>query len=211
MKYTCNRCNKIFLKKYNYTKHINRKNPCDNNILEINNIEIPLQDNVDITPKINNNKCPYCYKIFFQKSNVLIHINNKSCKILKDKNTINENDKIIEKLNELLQQNKKIQEDQQKIEELTKLNNINNKNKQTIPKTLKKLVWDTYIGANKGIAKCICCNHQDIRQIDFHCGHNIAEINGGETNINNLRPICSQCNQSMGSISINEFKNKYFN
>jgi len=88
MKYTCNKCNKIFAKKYNYTKHINRKNPCDNNIFEINNIEIPLQDNVDIIPNVNNNKCPYCYKIFFQKSNVLIHINNKSCNTEEDMNLI---------------------------------------------------------------------------------------------------------------------------
>ena len=50
-----------------------------------------------------------------------------------------------------------------------------------------------------------CCKHQDIRQIEFHCGHIIAEKNGGTTTIQNLRPICAQCNLSMGTKDMNEF------
>ena len=55
-----------------------------------------------------------------------------------------------------------------------------------------------------------CCKHEDIRQIEFHCGHVIAEINGGKTEIHNLRPICAQCNLSMGSMDMNEYKSLYF-
>jgi hypothetical protein len=32
----------------------------------------------------------------------------------------------------------------------------------------------------------------------FQCGHIISEYNGGETKVDNLRPICPGCNQSMG-------------
>jgi 5-methylcytosine-specific restriction endonuclease McrA len=81
--------------------------------------------------------------------------------------------------------------------------------KKAIPKSLKKMVWDKYIGANIGTAKCLCCNHQDIRQIEFHCGHVISESSGGYTTLKNLRPICSQCNLSMGTMNMNEFMKQY--
>ena len=83
------------------------------------------------------------------------------------------------------------------------------KRKQPIPRSLKKMVWDKYIGENKGKAKCYCCKHQDIRQIDFEAGHVIAESMGGKTNISNLRPICHQCNMSMGNMNMNLFIKKY--
>lgn len=84
------------------------------------------------------------------------------------------------------------------------------KKKKPIPKTLKRAVWDLHVGAEKGTAPCLCCEKTMIRQIDFHCGHVIAEAEGGKTNIDNLRPICSQCNLSMGKQNLYEFKAKYF-
>jgi hypothetical protein len=82
--------------------------------------------------------------------------------------------------------------------------------KKYIPKTLKRAVWDTHIGAEKGIAPCMCCERTMIQQIEFHCGHVIAEAEGGKTNVENLRPICAQCNLSMGKRNLYEFKAKYF-
>jgi 5-methylcytosine-specific restriction endonuclease McrA len=82
--------------------------------------------------------------------------------------------------------------------------------KRGIPKSLKKACWDKYIGPDKGIATCLCCNHQNIRQIEFHCGHVISEKNGGETKLPNLRPICAQCNLSMSTMNMSEFQKKYF-
>ena len=81
--------------------------------------------------------------------------------------------------------------------------------KKAIPKTLKKMVWDKYVGADIGITKCMCCKHQEIRQIEFHCGHIVAEANNGKTELANLRPICAQCNLSMGKMDMNEFMKKY--
>lgn len=78
--------------------------------------------------------------------------------------------------------------------------------KKTIPKSLKIAVWNKYIGEDIGKAKCLCCNLTDITQLKFHTGHVIAEANGGETNIDNLRPICETCNKSMGTKNMEEFK-----
>jgi 5-methylcytosine-specific restriction endonuclease McrA len=82
--------------------------------------------------------------------------------------------------------------------------------KKSIPKPLKKLVWDTYIGESVGIAPCFCCKHQQIRQIEFHCGHVLSEIDGGKLEIDNLRPICAQCNLSMGKMDMMVYQRLYF-
>jgi 5-methylcytosine-specific restriction endonuclease McrA len=79
------------------------------------------------------------------------------------------------------------------------------KRKKTIPATIRKLVWNTHIGEQIGKAKCLCCNVTDITQMSFNCGHIVAEANGGETIVSNLKPICQNCNSSMGTKDMNEF------
>jgi len=78
--------------------------------------------------------------------------------------------------------------------------------KRNIPATVKRLVWNKYIGEEIGKAKCTCCNVTDITQLSFHCGHVIAEVNDGQMTVENLRPICQNCNSSMGSLNMNVFK-----
>ena len=80
--------------------------------------------------------------------------------------------------------------------------------KKNIPATVKRLVWNTYIGEEIGKTKCLCCKVTDITQMSFHCGHLIAESNKGETAVYNLRPICQNCNSSMGTKNMDEFMNK---
>lgn len=80
--------------------------------------------------------------------------------------------------------------------------------KKNIPSTVKRLVWNTHIGEEIGKAKCLCCKVTDITQLSFHCGHIIAESNGGETTVNNLKPICQNCNSSMGTTNMEEFMKK---
>ena len=46
--------------------------------------------------------------------------------------------------------------------------------------------------------KYMCCKITTIKNVDFICGHVKPEIKGGHTEIDNLRPICSGCNGSMG-------------
>ena len=77
--------------------------------------------------------------------------------------------------------------------------------KKVIPKQIKSIVWDEYIGEKKGVSTCMCCNINTIKQMDFICGHIVPECNGGEISVKNLRPICSQCNLSMGSTNMIEY------
>ena len=84
------------------------------------------------------------------------------------------------------------------------------KRKATIPKSMRVAVWNTYIGETVGRAKCLVCGHMDITQMNFHCGHVIAEVNGGKVSIENLRPICASCNLSMRTTNMHEFAQKYF-
>lgn len=71
--------------------------------------------------------------------------------------------------------------------------------KKNIPRALREQVWLKYCG-NEFTVKCPIrwCNNQ-ITAFDFHVGHNIPEKKGGTLDINNLKPICSKCNLSMGS------------
>jgi hypothetical protein len=84
-----------------------------------------------------------------------------------------------------------------------------NINRETIPKAVKSKVWDLYIGKQNGIGKCQCCKTRDIEALHFECGHIISEAHGGKVKIDNLRPICSQCNRSMGTMNMDEFIHKY--
>ena len=79
------------------------------------------------------------------------------------------------------------------------------KKKKPISSTMKRLVWNTNIGEEKGKSKCLCCKSTEISMMSFHCGHIIAESNGGKTIVSNLKPICQNCNSSMGAINMYEF------
>ena len=81
--------------------------------------------------------------------------------------------------------------------------------KKSIPLSLKALVWNKYIGEEKGVGNCQCCRKNVIKQISFHCGHIISEKNGGSTTLNNLIPLCQTCNLSMGRQNMNDFVKKY--
>jgi hypothetical protein len=77
--------------------------------------------------------------------------------------------------------------------------------KKRIPAAVKKLVWNTYIGEEIGKSKCKCCKLTDITQMSFHCGHIVAESKGGAAIVSNLKPICQNCNSSMGTQHMDEF------
>ena len=78
--------------------------------------------------------------------------------------------------------------------------------KQTIPKILRKQVWFKYIGSLEGA--CYVCNRV-INAFEFECGHIISEHAAGPLNADNLRPICSLCNKSMGTRNLHTFKAQY--
>jgi len=90
-------------------------------------------------------------------------------------------------------------------------NNTQNKKykKKYISSTLKRLVWNKWIGEEIGKSKCTCCNVTSITQLSFNAGHIIAESNGGETIVSNLKPICQNCNSSMGTKNMIDFMKSF--
>ena len=78
-----------------------------------------------------------------------------------------------------------------------------------ISKVLRRQVWNKFYSSitQKDINQilCPCCNITYIHPLDFECGHIISFRNGGPTTLENLRPICKDCNISMGSSNWNEF------
>ena len=82
--------------------------------------------------------------------------------------------------------------------------------KQNIPRHIKTLVWNKYCGIESVTSKCVSCRSETIDCRSFHCGHVLSEAKGGDMTISNLRPICPQCNLSMGTQSMEEFTLKFF-
>lgn len=79
--------------------------------------------------------------------------------------------------------------------------------KAKIPKALREQVWILWCGDRFFKHKCLVnwCENI-ITPFSFQVGHNLPESKGGQTDINNLRPICAQCNASMSdTYSIDEF------
>jgi hypothetical protein len=68
-----------------------------------------------------------------------------------------------------------------------------------LPKRIREVVWNTYNGETYS-SKCYVpwCNNI-INVFNYQVGHDIPESKGGTYDIGNLRPICSNCNLSMGN------------
>ena len=70
-----------------------------------------------------------------------------------------------------------------------------------ITKELKKVVWDS----KEMEANCYTCDKK-IHYEDFECGHIIPLSRGGKTTRDNLRRICSLCNNNMRTMNLEEYK-----
>ena len=78
-----------------------------------------------------------------------------------------------------------------------------------IPKSVKELVWNKYIG-EKQEGKCYCCRVRTITAFNFEAGHVISKKNGGQPVVENLRPVCKPCNGSMGVKNLEDFRAENF-
>ena len=78
--------------------------------------------------------------------------------------------------------------------------------KAKIPMRLREQVWTTHCGETYRHKCAVSWCTTRVTVFDFECGHNVPESSGGATDLDNLRPICSKCNKSMGStFTIDEF------
>ena len=128
---------------------------------------------------------------------------------------INVNDNINKNMDNII--NKIIKQPQYKKRKNKKKNNKNYKNnnkntnktiknlsefkphKETIPKRIRDLVWTTN-NSETFSNKCFVtwCENK-VNVFNFQVGHDIPESKGGTLDIDNLKPICSNCNLSMGN------------
>ncbi|AYV75520.1 MAG: hypothetical protein Terrestrivirus2_28 [Terrestrivirus sp.] len=133
VEYKCNKCHKIFTKKYNYEHHLTRKFSCT----AVPNDTSKIPDNLinkksDAADQNNDKQCNYCNKTFSQVSSLNRHLNNR-CSV--KMNDINEKENIYQKLlneinalkNENQAQQKQLNEQNLLINKFIKKND-NNKN-----------------------------------------------------------------------------------
>ena len=88
------------------------------------------------------------------------------------------------------------------------LNGLPENNKEeNITLGFRQSVWNKYCGDcyNK---KCLCCNTNEISVFNFECGHILSKKKGGNISIDNIVPICSFCNRSMGTMHMFEYMKK---
>jgi hypothetical protein len=76
--------------------------------------------------------------------------------------------------------------------------------KKSIPKALRMKLWEEQIGDTLSGYCFTCC--RIVRIDDFQAGHIIAEVNGGQLTLSNLKVICKPCNTSCGTMNLNDFK-----
>ena len=75
-----------------------------------------------------------------------------------------------------------------------------NKGRKTnIGNILREQVWCYTNSLTTGQAPCYCCEKTMITVWNFQAGHIKPECYGGPTIRENLRPICAECNQKMGT------------
>lgn len=72
-----------------------------------------------------------------------------------------------------------------------------------ILKPTRLKVWINTYG-ERGFAPCPFCGTL-MNMLQFECGHIVSATNGGEITVENLRPICSMCNKSMGGTNWNDY------
>jgi hypothetical protein len=81
--------------------------------------------------------------------------------------------------------------------------------KESIPAAIKTLVWNKWVGEKEAESGCYACRVTTISMRHFHCGHVVSEKHGGKCTIDNLRPVCANCNLSMGAMNMNEYIEKF--
>ena len=79
------------------------------------------------------------------------------------------------------------------------------KKRKQIPKQKRDESWKRWIGNEFGESRCYCCRVEKIKMNNFECGHVQSDANGGSVLVENLRPICKKCNQTMGKTHMRDY------
>lgn len=81
-------------------------------------------------------------------------------------------------------------------------------NRETLSKKVKTDVWKKEYGSKKmGDCPIPFCNNK-LEKEHFICGHIESVANGGSNDLDNLKPICADCNIKMGSLDWDDYIKK---
>ena len=89
------------------------------------------------------------------------------------------------------------------------INNYESKPCQKIPAAVRHHVWIRTCG-RAFESTCSCCRLNTITVFNFHCAHIEAKSKGGSNHVSNLIAVCIDCNLSMGTESLYDFKSLFF-
>jgi hypothetical protein len=81
--------------------------------------------------------------------------------------------------------------------------------RKTIPKKTREVVWKNQFGSTLD-GQCYCCKEKLSALGKWHAGHIVAQAIGGADTSDNLRAVCSACNQSMGTENMEDFKKRCY-
>ncbi len=185
-KYKCLKCDKMCQNNATYKYHLSH-NICDKKLISKVNVKLQTSsrisiNNTTVNQSINQNILPINQNILSINQNI---------------SPINQNilptDQNILPINNLKLSNKDILSLQLKI-----------------PKKLRIDVWNKWVGHDKALSVCLLCNISSIHIAkQWHCGHIVSIYNHGDTTFDNLRPICSGCNLSMGTKNMIDYCKYY--
>lgn len=154
------------------------------------------------------------YKKYYNYNNRINKHNQKNHKHKKNEYITNpkKNNKLDNTTN-LLKTSIKTSNKQTKLQTINKKRNEHKQiKKEIIPKRIRELVWTTHnteVFSNKCYVSW--CDNK-INVFNFQVGHDIPESKGGTIDIDNLKPICGNCNLSMSNnYSIKEWSNLIIN
>lgn len=216
MQCICARCGYQAPCRYNLIRHLQAKSPCDALVKDINPQSV-IQEILDMQLRKGETiDCEWCKKTI-SKANQARH--KVMCTKKREKRTHNDKNK----------QKHEVEQVEETVSDVSLLelastsritpehglhapnNNITYNNavkigtkKKKIPQGLRKASWDKHIGKVYE-APCPCCNINIISPFTFHCGHIVAEANGGQLTLNNLIPVCATCNNDMGTTDMRTF------
>jgi hypothetical protein len=74
--------------------------------------------------------------------------------------------------------------------------------------SIKQQCWNMWVGDNEQTHRCFSCEKWIVRKTCFQCAYFISEVKGGKYLAENLRPICSGCNNSIDKENLESFKIK---
>lgn len=86
--------------------------------------------------------------------------------------------------------------------------------RKPIPAKLRNAVWKKWFNSSE-YGNCFCCNNEIYKKAKdklktWNCGHIVSDYDGGELNEENMRCVCFECNQTMKTENLFEWKSRMY-